>query len=133
MSKEYIVHLLNSYKTMLMNNKSEKIVRPDAVNGRFQPCSIFDLYIRTVLLFYKSQTRFKRKKVIFLHIKMISWNDKILILIQCCLLSKHLFVDGCLIKDEVLLTVGCPIFPPFYIDSQISVHRKFKKNRSIDI
>ena len=31
------------------------------------------------------------------------------------------------IKDEVLLTVGCPIFPPFYIDSQISVHRKFKK------
>ena len=56
MSKEYIVHLLNSYKTMLMNNKSEKkvklpnekktIVRPDAVNGRFQPFSIFDLYIR---------------------------------------------------------------------------------------
>ena len=38
-----------------------------------------------------------------------------------------------LIKDEVLLTVGCPIFPPFYIDSQISVHRKFKKNRSIAI
>jgi hypothetical protein len=37
------------------------------------------------------------------------------------------------LKDEVLLTVGCPIFPPFYIDSQISVHRKFKKNRSIDI
>ena len=35
---------------------------------------------------------------------------------------------ACLIlKDEVLLTVGCPIFPPFYIDSQISVHRKFKK------
>ena len=32
-----------------------------------------------------------------------------------------------LIKDEVLLMVGCPIFPPFYIDSQISVHRKFKK------
>jgi hypothetical protein len=30
-----------------------------------------------------------------------------------------------LIKDEVLLTVGCPIFP-FYIDSQISVHRKSK-------
>ena len=81
MSKEYIVHILNSYKTMLMNNKSEKkvklpnekktIVRPDAVNGRFQPCSIFDLYIRTVLLFYKAQTQFKRKKVIFLHIKMI--------------------------------------------------------------
>ena len=37
-----------------------------------------------------------------------------------------------LLKDEVLITVGCPIFPPFYIDSQISVHRKFK-NRSIDI
>ena len=37
------------------------------------------------------------------------------------------------IKDEVLLTVGCPIFPPFYIDSQISVHRKFKKNRSVDL
>ena len=32
-----------------------------------------------------------------------------------------------IIKDEVLLTVDCPIFPPFYIDSQISVHRKFKK------
>jgi hypothetical protein len=32
-----------------------------------------------------------------------------------------------LLKDEVLLAVGCPIFPPFYIDSQISVHRKFKK------
>ena len=32
-----------------------------------------------------------------------------------------------LLKDEVLITVGCPIFPPFYIDSQISVHRKFKK------
>jgi hypothetical protein len=32
-----------------------------------------------------------------------------------------------LIKDEVLLTVGCPIFPPFYIDSQIFVHRKLKK------
>jgi hypothetical protein len=32
-----------------------------------------------------------------------------------------------IIKDDVLLTVGCPIFPPFYIDSQISVHRKFKK------
>ena len=38
-----------------------------------------------------------------------------------------------IIKDEVLLTVGCPIFPSFYIDSQISVNRKFKKNRSIDI
>ena len=38
-----------------------------------------------------------------------------------------------LLKDEVLLTVGCPIFPPFYIDSQISVHRMLKKNRSIDI
>ena len=49
-----------------------------------------------------------------------------------------------LIKDEVLITVGCPIFKgrspyngrlsdfSFYIDSQISVHRKFKKNRSID-
>jgi hypothetical protein len=24
-------------------------------------------------------------------------------------------------------TVRCPIFPPFYIDSQISVHRKLKK------
>jgi hypothetical protein len=35
-----------------------------------------------------------------------------------------------LLKDEVLLTVGCPIFPPFYIDSQIFVHRKFKKIRS---
>jgi hypothetical protein len=33
-------------------------------------------------------------------------------------------------KDEVLLTVGCPIFPPSYIDGQISVHRKFKKNRN---
>ena len=32
-----------------------------------------------------------------------------------------------IIKDEVLLTVGYPIFPPFYIDSQISVHWKFKK------
>jgi hypothetical protein len=32
-----------------------------------------------------------------------------------------------IIKDEVLITVGCQIFPPFYIDSQISVHRKFKK------
>jgi hypothetical protein len=31
------------------------------------------------------------------------------------------------IKDEVLLTVGCPMVPPFYIDRQISVHRKFKK------
>jgi len=81
MSNEYIVHLLNSYKTVLMNNKSEKkslpnekktIVRPDAVNERFQPCSMFDLYKRTVLLYYKSQTQFKRKKVIFLHIKMIS-------------------------------------------------------------
>jgi hypothetical protein len=30
-----------------------------------------------------------------------------------------------LIKDEVLLTVGCPIYP-FYVDSQISVHRKLK-------
>jgi hypothetical protein len=30
-------------------------------------------------------------------------------------------------EGQVLLTVGCPIFPPFYIDSQISVHRKFKK------
>jgi hypothetical protein len=38
-----------------------------------------------------------------------------------------------LLKDEVLLTVGCPIFPPFYIDNQISVHRKLKKNRSNDI
>ena len=37
------------------------------------------------------------------------------------------FSNVYLIKDEVLLTVGCPIFPPFYIDSQISVHRKFKK------
>jgi hypothetical protein len=32
-----------------------------------------------------------------------------------------------IIKDEVLITVSCQIFPPFYIDSQISVHRKFKK------
>jgi hypothetical protein len=32
-----------------------------------------------------------------------------------------------LIKDKVLLTVGCPIFLSFYNDSQISVHRKFKK------
>jgi hypothetical protein len=23
-----------------------------------------------------------------------------------------------LIKDKVLITVGCPIFPPFYIDIQ---------------
>jgi hypothetical protein len=30
-------------------------------------------------------------------------------------------------KGQVLLTVGCPIFPPFYIDSQISVYQKFKK------
>jgi hypothetical protein len=44
----------------------------------------------------------------------------------------HIFFSITLIKDEVLLTVGCPIFPPFYIDNQISVHRKFKKNRSID-
>ena len=36
-------------------------------------------------------------------------------------------IDGALVKDEVLITVGCPIFPPFYIDSQISVHQKFKK------
>jgi hypothetical protein len=42
-------------------------------------------------------------------------------------------IGATIIKDEVLLTVGYPIFPPFYIDSQISVHRKFKKNRSIDI
>ena len=53
-----------------------------------------------------------------------------------------------LIKDEVLITVSCPIFPSilrakylkgrspyngrlsdfsFYIESQISVHREFKK------
>ena len=32
-----------------------------------------------------------------------------------------------LIKDKVLLMVGCPIFLSFYNDSQISVHRKFKK------
>ena len=32
-----------------------------------------------------------------------------------------------ILKDEVLLTVSCPIFPPFYIDSQISVHRKLKQ------
>jgi ribosomal protein L21 len=32
-----------------------------------------------------------------------------------------------ILKDEVLLTVGCPMVPPFYIDRQISVHRKFKK------
>ena len=32
-----------------------------------------------------------------------------------------------IIKNEVLLTVGCPICLPFYIDSQISVHRKLKK------
>jgi hypothetical protein len=36
-------------------------------------------------------------------------------------------VYGSSLKDDVLLTVGCPIFPPFYIDSQISIHRKFKK------
>ena len=30
-------------------------------------------------------------------------------------------------KGRSPLTVGCPIFPPFYIYSQISVHRKFKK------
>jgi hypothetical protein len=29
--------------------------------------------------------------------------------------------------NSIIITVGCPIFPPFYIDSQISVHRKFKK------
>jgi hypothetical protein len=32
-----------------------------------------------------------------------------------------------IIKDEVLITVSCPIFPSTYIDSQISVHRKLKK------
>ena len=32
-----------------------------------------------------------------------------------------------IIKDEVLITECCQIFPPFHIDSQISVHRKFKK------
>jgi hypothetical protein len=36
--------------------------------------------------------------------------------------------DNILIKDECFLTVGCPIFPPFYVDSQRSVHRKFEKN-----
>jgi hypothetical protein len=35
--------------------------------------------------------------------------------------------DNKILKNEVLLAVGCPIFPPFYIDSQISVHWKFKK------
>ena len=38
----------------------------------------------------------------------------------------NIVIFSYLIKDEVLITVGCPIFPPFYIDSQISVHRKFK-------
>jgi hypothetical protein len=32
-----------------------------------------------------------------------------------------------IIKDELLLAVGCQIVLPFYIDSQISVHRKLKK------
>ena len=32
-----------------------------------------------------------------------------------------------LYKGRSPYTVGCPIFLPFYIDSQISVHRKFKK------
>jgi hypothetical protein len=43
--------------------------------------------------------------------------------------SLHIFFFNYLnlIKDEVLLTVRCPIFPPFYIDSQISAHRKLKK------
>ena len=46
---------------------------------------------------------------------------------------KHIIVlvkivaNAPLIKDEVLLTVGCPIFRPFYIDSQIFVHQKLKK------
>jgi hypothetical protein len=31
------------------------------------------------------------------------------------------------IKGRSPFTVGCPICPPFYIDSQISVQRKFKK------
>ena len=43
-------------------------------------------------------------------------------------LGKKMFLlNVVVIKDEVLLTVGSPIFPPFYIDSQISVHWKFKK------
>jgi hypothetical protein len=44
-----------------------------------------------------------------------------------CIKAQQEFYNT-LIKDEVLLMVGCPIFPPFYIDSQISIHRKFKKN-----
>jgi hypothetical protein len=51
---------------------------------------------------------------------MTIWREEILSI----LLSSH---NGRFIKDEVLLTVDCPIFPPFYIDSQMSVHRKFKK------
>jgi hypothetical protein len=42
------------------------------------------------------------------------------------MLEKRFVCSLNVIKDEVLLTVGCPIFPPFYIDSQISVHQKFE-------
>ena len=32
-----------------------------------------------------------------------------------------------IIKDEVLITVGCPIFPSILIANVISVHRKLNK------
>jgi hypothetical protein len=40
--------------------------------------------------------------------------------------GEETMIELFLVKDKVLITVGCPIFS-FYIDSQISVHRKFKK------
>jgi hypothetical protein len=40
---------------------------------------------------------------------------------------------SCVIKDEVLITVGCPIFPLFYIDSQIFVHRKIKIKKILNV
>jgi hypothetical protein len=53
--------------------------------------------------------------------------DNVVFLFFILLYQYFALLSNQLINDKVLLTVGCPIFPPFYIDSKISVHRKLKK------
>ena len=44
--------------------------------------------------------------------------------------TKNIFKDICIIKDEVLLTVSCPIFPSILIAKNLLTGSL--KNRSID-
>ena len=75
--------------------------------------TMFEIFLNMHELFDAGRDETMFEIVLNIHELFAAWGEETMI---------ELF----LIKEKVLITVGCPIFS-FYIDSQISVHRKFKK------